>query len=510
MRRLQSIDAVRRALSAALGLAPLACGGTVGIGDPDAASAYSPEGSATSNGADTRPDGGGPLAARCTRPAPLIIGGRDTGYETCDGQLRRRAIVDCPNLLPTPPPSLCDNDAGACLVNSDCAALPYGSCQGSPGTGFGCFCTYPCVRDADCSPGSICVCGDPAGQCETAYCNAGTCPSGFACAEYADHCSRSFGCETNADQCEVNADCNNAQCAVWGTGGTSTGGHVCVSGLTSAASCGTGRPFVVAGTARLAPTAARGDWLAEAVAPETGALSPDARAELARRWTEIGRMEHASIAAFARFALQLLAAGAPPTLIEGAQRAMADETVHARLAFALASAYAGADVGPGPLAIDAALDGVSLGHLAAATFAEGCIGETAAAVEAREVLEHAVDPQVRAVLDTITADETRHAELAWRTIAWALGTGDSEVPAVLEAAIAEADAEACRAGTSAARPGRDALLVHGLMDRRSSQRLRHQVLAEIVLPCANALLASTRSRARTLDSSVCALGQRTT
>src|SRR5262249_3539695 len=157
--------------------------------------------------------------------------------------------------------------------------------------------------------------------------------------------------------------------------------------------------------------------------PDLDGLSPSTRALLAARWTSIGLMEHASIAAFARFALQLLAVGAPPDLVRASQEAMGDETEHARLAFAAASADAGEDVGPGALAIDGSLDGFDVAQLVATLLREGCIGETVAAIEAREALESAVDPVVRAVLETIARDELRHAELAWSTLAWLVSEG---------------------------------------------------------------------------------------
>jgi len=200
-------------------------------------------------------------------------------------------------------------------------------------------------------------------------------------------------------------------------------------------------------------------------------------------------MEHASIAAFARFALQLLAVGAPPDLVEGAQSAMADETVHAQLAFALASAYAGADIGPGPLHVDAALDGASLRELVVTTFAEGCVGETVAAIEALEALEGARDPQVRAVLEKVAADETRHAELAWRTVAWALGAGGERVHGWLEEAVAQAKADVRTERDALEANGGD-LIAHGLVDASLSRRLRREALADVVLPCAKALLAT--------------------
>ena len=44
------------------------------------------------------------------------------------------------------------------------------------------------------------------------------------------------------------------------------------------------------------------------------------------------------------------------------------------------------------------------------------------------------NPAVRAALHTIIRDETRHAELAWQTLAWALAAGGDEA----RAAVAEA------------------------------------------------------------------------
>jgi hypothetical protein len=130
-------------------------------------------------------------------------------------------------------------------------------------------------------------------------------------------------------------------------------------------------------------------------------------------------MEHASIAAFARFTLQLLALGAPPELVADATRAMADETRHARLCFGLASRYAGHDVGPGPLDVGGALGAVTLLDVVELVVDEGCVGETAAALEAAWDAETAADPVERDVLSVIAEDEARHAALAVQFVAWA-------------------------------------------------------------------------------------------
>jgi hypothetical protein len=132
-------------------------------------------------------------------------------------------------------------------------------------------------------------------------------------------------------------------------------------------------------------------------------------------------MEHASIAAFARFTLQLLSLGAPAEFIEASNSAQVDETRHARLAFALASTYAGESMGPGALSLDKVLEETSWEAIFEATVREGCVGETRAALEAKWAAESCGDPVVQAVLEGIAADETKHAELAWRVAVWMIG-----------------------------------------------------------------------------------------
>jgi hypothetical protein len=46
-------------------------------------------------------------------------------------------------------------------------------------------------------------------------------------------------------------------------------------------------------------------------------------AVLAKHWTEVALMAHASIAAFARFSLDALSLGAPPELLDAAHAACA-------------------------------------------------------------------------------------------------------------------------------------------------------------------------------------------
>jgi hypothetical protein len=178
---------------------------------------------------------------------------------------------------------------------------------------------------------------------------------------------------------------------------------------------------LVQGRPRVAPMHLGDSWRdTEQLSPRTEHLSDSERDSLAEQWIRMGQMEHASIAAFARFNLQLLALGAPPELLEASTRALADETAHAKLCFSLASAYAGYAVGPAALDISNSLEQPALGDVLDLVIAEGCFGETSAALAALEAAELAADPVIASAHLRIARDEERHAALAFRFVRWAL------------------------------------------------------------------------------------------
>lgn len=433
----------------------------------------------------TESDGGG-KSYPCTNPTPLITG-QDTGYERCEsGFTHRASVVECPSSVPRPAYSCAPAGGGGCSTDADCAADPLGYCDAPPmGT---CQCQTGCRTDQDCGQGQICVCGDPIGRCVTASCKSDAdCGGGKLCTSYDSEPSCGpivYACQTGADQCGGDADCEPGKsCSMSG------GRRVCVS-----AGCAIGRPFLVAGTERLADPAARADWCA-ALELDCSGLDAGSRARLAERWTEIGLMEHASVAAFARFTLQLLALGAPPELVTLAQRALGDETEHARICFALASAHAGRPVGPGPLAIDGALDlDHGLEQVLRLTVREGCIGETVAAVEAEEAAEYAVEPRLRSILRGIARDERRHAELAWRFAQWALAKAGGALDHVLEEELALA-LDGARQVRPPAEPRAARLRAHGVLDEPLRAELRRRVLGEVIEPCVAALTRVEQQKA---------------
>ena len=148
----------------------------------------------------------------------------------------------------------------------------------------------------------------------------------------------------------------------------------------------------------------------------------------AAHWARRGAAEHASVASFAKYALQLAAAGAPLELLADVSAAQADEVGHAADAYALASALAGAAAAPGPL-VAAPLDGGREPRVDVVldTWRAGCLAETTAAdLAGRDVadaakVDHPLGPRIAAALRRVAEDEARHAALAWKVLAWAAG-----------------------------------------------------------------------------------------
>lgn len=212
-------------------------------------------------------------------------------------------------------------------------------------------------------------------------------------------------------------------------------------------------------------------------------LTPDVRSSLAQLWLHDARTEHASIAAFNRLALELMALGAPHELLTGCQRAALDEIDHARRCFALAGAYSGQPVEAGPLR-GVTVRATDLGTLVRETFVEGCLGETVAALAATRAATVCRFDTVRADLEQIANDETRHAALAWAIVRWALRAGGESARRELMRAVAEVPVPADGAPDFADRK----LRVHGRLGRAGLARARRDAWLHVVEPMARALL----------------------
>ena len=452
MRRRTRLDPLLHLMLGALGLAPaVSCGGT----------SVKHEGAGGSTAT-------APLGA-CENPAPV----GDTGWIQCDnGVLHRASEGQCAPHVPSPADG---ESCGPCpgVSNAWCLHVSFQEYS----------CVAGCTTDADCAGGEICYCDPQGGRCIPSDCTTDAdCGGASLCATYEGPpkpaCGYSLSgaaCQTKADRC-AGDECN---CVL-------VNDHrECVMGLG-----GCGRPFLVEGQARRAECEERAGWVAADVVPARLAeLTADERSALAAHFSEIALMEHASVAAFARFALELCALGAPSDLVLDASLAMADETRHAELAFALASAYAGRTLGPSPLALDGALELPTLESVLRNVLLEGCIGETLAAAEAQELARSAADPVLRGVFALIARDEARHAALAYRFVGWALSRDRALVGRVVRTVLeGELTGDATR--PERAIPEDDRSLALGVATPSLRRALRRDTLDQVVAPCVNALLAA--------------------
>jgi hypothetical protein len=249
-----------------------------------------------------------------------------------------------------------------------------------------------------------------------------------------------------------------------------------------------------------------GDGWRVPLAIDLSGLSLGSRERLSAKWARDARYEHASVASFARFTLELMSVGAPADLVRGSVQAMQDEIRHAELCFGVAAALSGSPMKPGALPIDGALSGrTDLVSMVDAVIREACVGETISALVALEARDGALDPAARAALDLIAEDEARHAALAWRFVAWACDIGGAPVREAAHVAFADAmeralassfegDADARRLNESE----RALNHAYGVLDVSERGAVARRALRDVIAPAAEAFLdkADGFSRAR--------------
>jgi hypothetical protein len=182
---------------------------------------------------------------------------------------------------------------------------------------------------------------------------------------------------------------------------------------------------------------AQSEWTACPMALD-GDVAP---AGVADQWRENGRTEHASVAAFARLTLDLMALGAPPNLIAAANRDALDEIRHTELCFSLAYALDGKTVSPGPfpeaqrVPTLPRLRTFALAKLAVGSLIDGALHEGVSARVIGKLARRSTDPAINAVLKELAADEGRHAAHGWAVVEWCLDEGGQPVRTALLAAL---------------------------------------------------------------------------
>lgn len=239
---------------------------------------------------------------------------------------------------------------------------------------------------------------------------------------------------------------------------------------------GSGRPFLVDGTARVAePRRAE---------RSRGPANHGEAIRIADAWVRDGLAEHASVASFSRLALELLSLGAQLDLVRAANRAADDEVRHAETCFAIAARY-GRSVEAGPLGLGPSVPlAADLEALVRSTFVEGCVGETLAAALLTERAQRTDDAMVRAALQQMAEEEAQHAELSWRIVAWACERGGDVVAASLRELLADLSSSGASLGDADDELGE----VHGFLGPQARVEIERSVLRDIILPAASAIV----------------------
>jgi hypothetical protein len=257
------------------------------------------------------------------------------------------------------------------------------------------------------------------------------------------------------------------------------------------AQCVEGRPFVIDGCARLAQTNRAAGWCD---APYQGLADEltDAQREIAANaWAIGGLHEHASVASFGKFMMELLSYGAPSELVQAAAQAIQDEIAHARLCFAVASSYAGVALAPDALDIThSVMARPEPADLLRAVIEEGCIGETLSAHVARSQAAWVKDARVKQALITLADEETRHAELAWSFVAWLLAQYPELAP-IAQQTFSRGFVHHCSPRPHGLDESQQLLMEHGVLPDFLQDELRRDALRSLVTPTAQALLTQT-------------------
>jgi hypothetical protein len=262
-----------------------------------------------------------------------------------------------------------------------------------------------------------------------------------------------------------------------------------------------GRQIRSFGKILLPPVEAGGAWTTSAMSITDMDFYVDdgeTRGALASQWRENGRTEHASVAAFARLTLDLMALGAPPQLVADANHDALDEIRHAQLCFGLARALDGRVESPGPFPEAARARTLSttrtlaLAQLAVDSLIDGALHEGVSARIIAKLAKRCDVPVIEVMLKEIAADEGRHARHGWDVVLWCLTEGGEPVAHALEGALRALPRTMTSPMPDEARDGRWERF--GIMGEVLEAEEHDAARAYVERRCAQAITASRTSR----------------
>lgn len=221
-------------------------------------------------------------------------------------------------------------------------------------------------------------------------------------------------------------------------------------------------------------------------------VEPPMRHALGDEWSALATETHAGVARFAHFALELLSLAAPPELLEAANRAALDELSRARSCFALASLYAGRELGAQPLPVGSIPPATfDLASVVERVVRQGCVTEALALAELQLIRTRPQPAAVASVISLLLAGAAEKLHLAYTFVCFALAENEAIARPAAERALALALA-ARRAEPVPPSVVPDALLrAHGRLTPTERAHVRAE-LPRLVQPSFEAALSSPR------------------
>ncbi len=359
-----------------------------------------------------------------------------------------------------------------------------------------------CESDDECATDEACLClyGE-AGKCVSSNCRSGNdCASGRC--EYVEY--QGLACVANNSECHVDEDCGlTAYCEPRQTNGNHDG--VC-----SLEAFPPNDPFVIEGRPLLdeqqdeliASLIEGRGWIKtnQADIGKFISLPTNMKAKLIEYWKESARLEHSSVASFARVTLELMALGAPANLLLATQEAAADEIKHAQSALEIVSALGGETLEFGRFPTDQVTLRRDRDEIIISMICEACLGETMGVCEAQAMLEQVRYDQGPNILvnhlQMVVNDESRHATLAWQTLKWLL-EGDQPSQSELEhrytLILDSTMVQLSKYFLHNSDQNDSSEGAFGLLSSKSRCQLRFAALVDIILPALVTLMGEERA-----------------
>lgn len=186
-----------------------------------------------------------------------------------------------------------------------------------------------------------------------------------------------------------------------------------------------GRPLMCDGIAQVATIEIGSTWI-EGPSSESLDLTIEQRQTLATFWLRTAQLEHASVASFHQFGLDLMRFGASPDLLMRTNKAAMDEISHAKAAFSITEGFLGHPFSPGEFHMKLQ-PAKNIAEFAVNVAMEGAVNETLAVVLAILQQDKCEDHAIKKFLAEIVREEAEHAELAWDTLRWLIDIAGEDV-----------------------------------------------------------------------------------